>query len=60
MAQNTEDKFGAKAAAMNTFDSDGKAFDGNYVAVGIAFGLIGLGALAAVGYAVSAALSAAF
>lgn len=36
------EKFGKAAAEMNTINSDGKAFNGNYGAAAIAFGIIGI------------------
>lgn len=35
-------KFGKAAEEMNTINSDGKAFNGNYGAAAIAFGIIGI------------------
>lgn len=41
-------KFGKAAAEANTINSDGKAFNGNYGAVGVAFAFIGVFVLAGV------------
>lgn len=39
------EKYGKAAAEMNTVDHNGKAFNGNRGALGIAFGIIAVGVL---------------